>query len=422
MSHSMAPRRTLQSPPLTKSGILLVFCICFFTLTFVVTSIRGPLQKVTTSRRHSHETHLNYYFDFSGWAGSLRMRAAAVWPAQTAAEVAMAAYFPLRAGLALAARFPLPEIGAVVALTDGTCLLGHCDEMVRGASTWGPDTHIRDVINSIMLPCALRWLPNDCLALDIGSNFGLHTLGMLQLGARVISVEPQTDLCVASRLSIEANGWAARSVVLCGGVAAAGDAAIDAQLNISSISNLMPPHRYQGPIAVPHYKNPVSVPLYTINRLLADLPQRTFFRLVKIDTDTIDCSVLAQVLDAVDQEKMTVGAFIFESWDMSCRAETATGRLLVRLRRAGFVIYRVHITERSWNDDHVDTKLRFAPITPMPAIFVEQFCQRFNFNVWKLIANATDEALIDIATTQTQYQYVATKDPFLLPGYVTSAQ
>ena len=56
--------------------------------------------------------------------------------------------------------------------------------MARGASTWVPDAHNRDLIKSIMLHCALRWTVDDCLALDFGSNSGLHAFAMLQLGAR----------------------------------------------------------------------------------------------------------------------------------------------------------------------------------------------------------------------------------------------
>ena len=53
-----------------------------------------------------------------------------------------------------------------------------------------------------MLPCSLNHIVNEegmlrynrqCFAIDIGSNFGLHTFSMLQLGAHVISIEPQTD-------------------------------------------------------------------------------------------------------------------------------------------------------------------------------------------------------------------------------------
>ena len=274
-------------------------------------------------------------FDFVSWAAALRARAAAQHPAQAAAEAAIAAHMPTSARYALAARFPLPEIGAVVDLTDGTCLLGNCDKMARGASTWGPDTHIRDLINSIMLPCALRWTADDCLALDFGSNFGLHTFAMLQLGARVLSVEPQTDLCVASRASVAANGWAARSVILCGGVAATGEE----PPGVLGIGDGL--HRYEGPRSVPNYEQPRSVPLHTVGSLVAGLPAGAFLRLVKIDTDSIDCAVLAHVLTFMESGAINVNALILESWDGTCRGDNTIGRLLLILRGKGYTIVMV---------------------------------------------------------------------------------
>ena len=356
-------------------------------------------------------------FDFSAWAAALRSRAAALHPAQASAEAVIAAAMPTAARYALAARFPLPEIGAVVDLADGTCLLGHCEEMARGAATWGPDTHVRDLINSIMLPCALRWTADDCLAVDFGSNFGLHTLAMLQLGARVLSVEPQSDLCVASRASAAANGWAARSVILCGGVAASGDTPPEAQLGLGDGL-----HRYHGPRTVPNYAQPASMPLYTIGSLLAGLPAGAFLRLVKIDTDSIDCAVLAQVLGLVETGAIDVGAFILESWDSTCRGDNTIGNLVVLLLKKGYTVYRTHITERSWDGDHRDTAHGFAPIAAMPAVFREQFCQRFNFNLWVIDAAASHDQVLAVTAAQTQYQYIATKDPFLLPGYITAEQ
>ena len=337
-----------------------------------------------------------------------------------ASEAAIAAHMaPAPPKYHLAARYPLPEIPAVVDLTDGTCLLGHCDpEMLPGAATWGPDTHIRDLINSVMLPCALRFRPDDCIAVDIGANFGLHALAMLQLGARVIAVEPQTDLCVAARLSAAANGWAARSVFLCGGVAAFADSPADARLGLGDGL-----HRYHGPRTVPQYTQPMSVPLYSVAHLIAGLPQGAFIRFAKIDTDSIDCHVLGQYIDLVKAGRISVGAFVFESWDSSCR-ETAAGHLWW-LHTNGYTVYRTHITERAWDAHHQDTARQFAPIAEpdRPGIFREQFCQRFNFNIWVLDRETTTaEALAAVVASKSQYQYFATTDPFLLPGYVTVEQ
>ena len=317
----------------------------------------------------------------------------------------------------LAARFPLPEIPVVVDLTDGTCLLGHCDpEMLPGLATWSPDTHIRDLVNSVMLPCALRFLPDDCIAIDIGSNFGLHSMAMLQLGARVIAVEPQTDLCVSARLSAEINGWGARAIFLCGGVATSADAPPDARLELGDGL-----YRYHGPRSVPQYALPQTVPVYTVAHLVDGLPQGAFIRFAKIDTDSIDCHVLGQYINLIRAGRIAVGSFVFESWDRSCREKAAEH--LWWLHTNGYTIYRTHITERAWDANHQDILRQFAqiPEPERPSIFQEQYFQRFNFNMWVLDrSKTTAENFAEMVASKTQYQYFVTTDPFILPGYVTS--
>lgn len=354
-------------------------------------------------------------FDFAAMTASLRARSS--FADMEAAEAAIAAHMPAPGAplkYRLGARFPLPEIPVVVDLTDGTCLLGHCEpEMLPGAATWSPDTHIRDLINSVLLPCALRFRPDDCLAIDFGANFGLHAMAMLQLGARIIAVEPQTDLCVAARLSAAANGWAARSLFLCGGVAASADSPRDARLHLGDGL-----HRYHGPRTVPQYKQPASVPLYSVAHLLDGYPEGAFIRLAKIDTDSIDCAVLGQFVGLMKTGRIRIGAFIFESWDGSCRADAAS--LLWWLHTNGFTVYRTHVTERAWDDDHRDVAMQFAPVADRPAIFREQFSQRFNINIWILDREtATSEGLTQVVNEKSQWQYFATTDPFILPGYVT---
>lgn len=363
-------------------------------------------------------------------------------PVQAAAEALIARHMRASTGLALAARWPLPELPVVVELNDGTCLVGHCAEMRRGSATWTHDAHIRDVISSVLLPCALAFVveggaegedgggaPPPCYAIDVGSNFGLHTLSMLRLGAHVLSVEPQTDLCVASRASVALQRWGAgvappssASVILCGGVAPSSDTPAGATLTLGGDPNGRP-FRYDGPQSVPNYDLPASVPLYTVRHLVDSYPRGALIRLVKIDTDSIDCAVLGQFLDLIDEGRIDVGAFILESWDSSCRSNNAIGRHLLRLVDHGFTIYRTDITERAWDENHADTKAHFEPIAHMPPLFVEQFCQRFNFAIWKLDARKVAgkegrEALLEMAAQQSQYQYVFAREAFFTPGYI----
>lgn len=351
---------------------------------------------------------------FASYAFKLRWRTSRA--TQTAAETAIAVTMPPVIRYAVAGRFPVPSIPMVAELDDGTCLVDRCEDMIRGASTWDPDAHIRDVIHSILLPCALRWLDDDCLVLDIGSNLGVHTLSMLQLGARVVSVEPQTDLCVASRVSIAYNGWSARSVVLCGGVSGEANTPDDADLHLGGTF-----YRYGGPTGVNNYVLPNVVPLFGVSNLVSGLPLGTHLRLVKIDTDSVDCTVAGQFINLMDAGVIDVGAFIFESWDRSCRSNNTVGPLVNALLDRGYTVYRTHITERSWDVDHKDTARSFAPMAEETlGIFREQFCQRFSFNLWVLDrSKATPEAVLAMTEREKLFQYIATKDPFVLAGYIT---
>jgi hypothetical protein len=63
------------------------------------------------------------------------------------------------------------------------------------------ESHVRDAIASILSGCHRR----TCHAIDLGSNNGWMSAFMLDLGARVVSVEPQFDLAQATRETAALN-------------------------------------------------------------------------------------------------------------------------------------------------------------------------------------------------------------------------
>ena len=202
----------------------------------------------------------------------------------------------------LCERYPLKPIPVVLETAAGICFFGShltkgtiCENALRGKSIWSPDPHVRDIISTVLLPCSLQSQRHDCFAIDVGSNFGAHTLHMLELGARVVSIEPQIDLCVASRISASALGYANRSHVVCGGMAQSENTPRTSTLNINKDTFLW---RYYGD--VPHgtekygYSIDGDLPLVSLPRLVATKTKVDF---LKIDTDSIDCDVLQQAIN-----------------------------------------------------------------------------------------------------------------------------
>ena len=88
------------------------------------------------------------------------------------------------------------------------------------------EPHVRDAIFSLLggEGCHVRPASRLCRAIDLGANNGWFSLMMLQLGASVLSVEPQPDLARALRESAELNCWSGRSKVVNAFACAQGDA------------------------------------------------------------------------------------------------------------------------------------------------------------------------------------------------------
>ena len=116
-------------------------------------------------------------------------------------------------------RWPYDALHIIMEFNPGTCDLYQESEaqpfccLVTG-EFHEPERAVSEAIASFLVGCSRRQIGQECLALDLGANNGWFSLMMLQLGAHVISVEPQPDLSRALKESVELNCWSHRSIVL----------------------------------------------------------------------------------------------------------------------------------------------------------------------------------------------------------------
>lgn len=149
---------------------------------------------------------------------------------------------------------------------------------------------------------------------------------------------------------------------------------------------------------------------------------RRHFIFIKIDTDTIDCYILEQIIDMIDSNALAVDSLVLESWDSSCQTGKKIGHLLARLARHKYTIYRTHVTDRAWDDNNHEINHRWAPIAERPPEFTEQFSQRFNLVLWKARSNVTDDESWIRLSVGRIWQFFITKDELVSQGYITGQQ
>ena len=293
----------------------------------------------------------------------------------------------------LAARFPLPATQFTLK-RDGVCVLGgFCNDIVLAAATGKrpvlTDPHIVDIITSALSTCRHR--ARHCTSVDIGANFGVMTLAMLQMGRTVVAVEPQPDLCAVLRHTVACNAHTAKIKVWCGAVAAAGDEGAIKTLQATSL------HRYGHVVDVGH----VTVPLYKLTEVI---PSGSY-DFIKIDTDAIDRDILKQLIAMVQAGTHNVTSLTFESWTFPSSA----GALLHQLQGMGFSIYRTLLWERRFDQDgSLPTPLA---IGDMPPYAVERFNLRYNRYLWLIKPLSADE-WVQLAASKT-WQYFATRERLL---------
>jgi FkbM family methyltransferase len=308
------------------------------------------------------------------------------------------------------ARFPLGPVPVIIETNSGKCLVGStCSQALRGHSSWSPDPHIRDILMTVLLKCAFRTHADECFVVDVGSNVGAHSLAVLHLGARVVSIEAQTDLCVASRLAAEYAGLAHRIHFICGGVSVDAMEHPLARLPVSK-SN----YRYGGNTRRLPYANE-PVPLYALKRLIRD---RKHVHFLKIDTDSIDCHILQQAINLMSQGVVHIHAMTLETWDESCKSGNRFGKQLRQLVRQNFTVHRTLVYERSWDNNGWDYENSFKRVA-LPKGWTEKLHVGFNFVLWCLNGSALSDAEVEAHPIHyPKWQYLFTKgDDIIQTGY-----
>jgi FkbM family methyltransferase len=299
-------------------------------------------------------------------------------PEQKLAEIAIAGFFPMSYPRhAMMKRFPLNPIPIVIETKSGVCLLGSvCSKALQSNSSnsmWIPDPHVRDILATLLLTCSFRGGRDDCFAVDVGSNMGTHTLALLQLGVRVVSIEPQTDLCVSSRIAAQIAGYSHRSHIICGGLSMSRASNFNERLEVGPKN-----HRYGADTSLLPYKLG-PVPLYALERLVSTQRKVHF---LKIDTDSIDCLVLQQALDLMEEGRTEFDAIILETWDTSCTNQNLIGQQILKLVRSGYTLFRTLVFERSWDDHKWEYENNYNKLD-LPKGWVEEFHFGFNFVLWR---------------------------------------
>jgi hypothetical protein len=101
----------------------------------------------------------------------------------------------------LQARWPFDPFHLIMETQPGTCDLYRLPTqccMYMGDYR-EPEIHVRQALASLLMHCVHRSPDNLCRSVDLGANNGWFTAMMLQLGSRVLSIEPQVDFARAIR-------------------------------------------------------------------------------------------------------------------------------------------------------------------------------------------------------------------------------
>ena len=118
-------------------------------------------------------------------------------------------------------RWPFQSFRLVMEMSTGTCDFyqapkpgkpSFCCDITGDCSQ--PEVAVREAIGSFLIGCSRRSAEEPCRAVDLGANNGWFTAYMLQLGAHVVSVEPQTDLARGVEATAKLNCWSKRSTVI----------------------------------------------------------------------------------------------------------------------------------------------------------------------------------------------------------------
>mmetsp|Transcript_6153 Transcript_6153/g.24464 ORF Transcript_6153/g.24464 Transcript_6153/m.24464 type:complete len:482 (+) Transcript_6153:147-1592(+) len=233
-----------------------------------------------------------------------------------------------------------------------------------------PDAWIQLVLARVLRNCKRR----SCLSVDLGSNLGLLSMRMLQHGSRVIAVEPQADLSCAAETSSVQNGFKHSVHFIRGGVY---------HERSNRLLSSTEQYRYGGTINVSKlYEDleislPIEVPIFYIGDILAQNRYPLDYNFIKIDTDSLDCELLSEILSLQEQGRLRFTTASLETWAGAGCEEDSFSILLSRLQSSGYEIYRAR------NDATDDYKhLTSHALTLSRGITVWKF-PKMHLNEWK---------------------------------------
>mmetsp|Transcript_42 Transcript_42/g.75 ORF Transcript_42/g.75 Transcript_42/m.75 type:complete len:419 (-) Transcript_42:7-1263(-) len=299
-------------------------------------------------------------------------------------------------------RFPIPKIPVYVEDSRRGCILGvdSCRALHEGQAWW-PDPHVRDIISSALLPCKFQRTP--CLAMDIGANFGYHAMTMLQFNTKVITVEPQADMCASLMASVLHSHLGKYANIYCGAIATA--RSIDTNRKFRHF--LPSRHEHYGSPAVffnhTDYGMDDLVPMIRLEDILP--PVGSTVELLKIDTDSIDCDVFQQALALIGGKRLHVRNIVMES----------TGCLFLPFSKAlweaqnfNFTIYRTLLWEKHFKNDGSFPE---AQNYTVPDNVDEVMDIRFNRYLWRFRKNLSLPQVQDLVkVSKLGWQFFLSQD------------
>lgn len=291
-----------------------------------------------------------------------------------------------KSGYAIAERFPLPQVGFLISFGENYCWFGPdaCAEAnaTKGRrSTFSPDTHIRDIVASVFLKCAPHmaevWGQPPCFAIDIGSGFGLHAVTMARLGGKVLALEPMTDLCLASQMTLNLLDKQTSVRIVCAGISHELEPPPDGRVLVLPQNTSWYGGHRRTSFPLP------PVPLFGVGELVRNVPARLPIKLVKIDTESVDCVALAHFVDLmVARTLLPVQNFVVEASEAACLHVLAVQ--LARLEAMGYAIYRTGVTERTFDERNFDARNAFRAVAVADG-WEEVFAQRFSLVLWRAL-------------------------------------
>lgn len=234
--------------------------------------------------------------------------------------------------------------------TECDLLHNNCKEIQQGNAK-APDRWLVNFIEVTMKKCT------GCLSFDFGSNLGLVSLSLLSMGSSVVSIEPQLDLCCASRVS---SSMTDKHISYCGGVKTSSQTPTYLEISVQSpgfrdgwAPTSQEMHVLFKSLGLPDlYK----VPLINMREII-DKGIQSFgnnIEMVKIDTDSIDCTLVREILDS----STPFSSITFETWSNDeCAERSNFVRLLRDLQQNGYEIYHTPAQQDAYSPKYIHKQM-----------------------------------------------------------------